>query len=283
MAQSIVGGATSYEEQSLIDILEDINRWLSYTENRKKLMYSKKQELIERNYWDNIPFDFQLTIDSTLSYLNTIIYDLNLVKNAIEKHFITKKEIILLNNIGSKARTYNVEYPKTFKEDRAEWHEYGNPDFMIAEELYGKGRDYFVTMLDAANAAIRLEDYMEKGLSTNNTLNVLGSVSGSQIQQGTSNSVQTMHVETEFDYETALVILQKIQKAARSDDFIEDFGEYADKLKDAVAEAIDLANKKEQPSKIKSFISIIKDLAMRVSSSVLASGIVGMINQLPVS
>lgn len=283
MAQSIIGGATSYEEQSLIDILEDINRWLPYTENKKDFMYSKKQELVERNYWDNIPYDFQLTIDSTLSYLKTIIYDLTLVRTAIENHSITKKEVTLLRNIGLKAITYNREYPKTFAEERASWHEYGKLDFMIAEELYGKGRDYFVTMLDAINAALRLEDYMEKGQVTNNTLNVLGGVSGSQIQQGTTNSIQTMHVEAGFDYETVLGILQKIQKASRSDDFIEDFGEYADKLKDAVTEAIELTNNKEKPSKIKNILSTIKDLAMRVGSSVLASGIVGMINQVPLS
>lgn len=283
MAQGIIGGATSYEEQSLIDILEDINGWLSYTENKKEFIHSKKQELIERNYWDNIPFNFQLTINTTLSYLDTIIYDLNLVKIAIEKHCITKKEILLLNNIGLKAMAYNSEYPKTFKEDRVYWHEYGKPDFMIAEELYGRGRDYFVTMQDAANAACRLEDYMEKGQVTNNTLNVSGSVSGSQIQQGTSNSVQTMLIEMEFDYEMVLDILQKVQKISRSDDFIEDFGEYADKLKNAVTEAIELVNKKEEPSKIKSFLLTIKDLAMRVSSSVIATGIVGMISQLPIS
>ena len=283
MAQGIIGGATSYEEQSLIDILEDINGWLSYTKTKKEFMLSKKQELIKRNYWDNIPFNFQLTINTTLSYFNTIIYDLNLVKIAIEKHCITKKEIVLLNNIGLKAMVYNREYPKTFKEDRVYWHEYGKPDFIIAEELYGRGRDYFVTMQDAANAACRLEDYMEKGQVTNNTLNVSGSVSSSQIQQGTSNSVQTMLIETEFDYETVLGILQKVQKISRSDNFIEDFGEYTDKVKNAVTEAIELVNKKEEPSKIKSFLLTIKDLAMRVSSSVIATGIVGMISQLPIS
>lgn len=283
MAQGIIGGATSYEEQSLIDILEDINCWLSYTEKKKAFIHSKKQELMEKNYWRNVPFNFQLTINRTLSYFDTIIHDLNLIKIAIEKHCITMKEIILLRNIGSKAMLYNIEYPKTFKEDSLCWPEYEKPDFMIAEELYEKGRDYFVTMQDAANAACRLEDYMEKGQVTNNTLNVSGSISSSQIQQGTSNSVQTILVETEFDYETVLGILQEVQKVSQSDIFIEDFGQYADKLKNAVTEAIELVNKKEEPSKIKSFLLTIKDLAMRVSSSVIATGIVGMINQLPLS
>jgi len=43
MVQDIIGGATSYEEQSLMDILEDIHRWLSYTEKKKEFMESKKQ------------------------------------------------------------------------------------------------------------------------------------------------------------------------------------------------------------------------------------------------
>ena len=31
MAQGIFGGATSYEEQSLSDIMEDLEKWTEYT------------------------------------------------------------------------------------------------------------------------------------------------------------------------------------------------------------------------------------------------------------
>ena len=34
MAQGIFGGATSYEEQSLNDILEDVEKWIEYTDKR---------------------------------------------------------------------------------------------------------------------------------------------------------------------------------------------------------------------------------------------------------
>ena len=40
MAQGIFGGATSYEEQSLTDIDLDIQKWIKYTEEIKKMMNS---------------------------------------------------------------------------------------------------------------------------------------------------------------------------------------------------------------------------------------------------
>ena len=44
--------------------------------------------------------------------------------------------------------------------------------------MYAKGRDYFVTLQDADNAASRLEDYMSNQNVNNNTLNISGDVIG---------------------------------------------------------------------------------------------------------
>ncbi len=45
MSQGIIGGATSYEEQSLIDILNDINNWIDYTSDRKAFILAHREEL----------------------------------------------------------------------------------------------------------------------------------------------------------------------------------------------------------------------------------------------
>lgn len=282
MAQGIIGGATSYEEQSLHDILTDINVWIEYTTERKQFIIQRKQQLVDNKYWDKVPYDFQITILSTISYFDTILFDLGLIKTAIDKHCISEKEVKLLRNIGRKSIEYNNEYPKTFKEDRRYWHDYGNPDFMIAETLYGKGRDYFVTMQDAGNAAARLEDYMEKGQVTNNTLHIGGNVTNSQFQQGNVNSTQSMIIHNNFDYEQVLKTLAKINKSFENSDFEEDFGDKSEELKRIVAETIEMVNRKEEPTKIKAALSTIKDLAVGVTGSLIATGICGLITQLPI-
>ncbi|PHV69247.1 hypothetical protein CS063_16805 [Sporanaerobium hydrogeniformans] len=282
MAQGIIGGATSYEEQSLHDILSDINVWIEYTTERKQFIIQRKQQLVENKYWDKVPYDFQVTILSTISYFDTILFDLGLIRTAIDKDCISEKEVKLLRNIGRKSIEYNNEYPKTFKEDRRHWHDYGNPDFMIAEKLYGKGRDYFVTMQDAGNAAARLEDYMEKGQVTNNTLHIGGNVTNSQFQQGTVNSTQSMVIHNNFDYEQVLKTLVKINKSFKNSDFNEDFGDRSGEVKRIVTETIEMVNRKEEPTKIKEALSTLKDLAVGVTGSLIATGICGLITQLPI-
>lgn len=281
MAQGIIGGATSYEEQSVLDILSDVNDWIDYTADRKTFILTQRDKLNTSGLWDKIPFNFQLTILTTISYFDTILYDLNIVKKSIENNCITEKEVILLRNIGKKSREYNREYGKTYKEEER-WKDYGNPDFRVAEEVYGKGRDYFVTMQDAGNAASRLEDYMEKGQVIKNTMNFSGPISGSQIQQGTTNSSQTMTVENSFDYDKVMDVLHKIQKTTNSADFQEEFADKAGQVKEIVSETIQMVQKKEEPTKIKKALSTLKNIAIGVGENIIANGICGLITQLPI-
>lgn len=282
MAQGIFGGATSYEEQSLQDIFDDIVGWIQYTTDKKSFLLSQKSIVEKSGFWDKIAFDFQLTILSTISYFDTIIFDLNIIKTAFTENRITEKEVKLLRNIGVKAISYNHEYGRTFREDKRDWHDYGNPDFREVEEIYGRGRDYFVTMQDASNAAARLEDYMEKGQVINNTLSIQGSVSGSQIQQGTTNSTQAMEVVNAFDYAQVLDVINKIKRSTQSEDFDIDFGEKSVEVKQIIDDTLSMIETKEEPTKIKKMLSTLKDLAIGVSGSLIASGICGLITQLPI-
>lgn len=282
MAQGIFGGATSYEEQSLQDILDDIVSWIQYTTDKKAFILAQKSIVEKSGFWDKIAFDFQMTILSTITYFDTILYDLNLVKLSLEKNCITKKEVNLLRNIGVKANSYNHEYGRTFREDKKDWHDYGNPDFREVEEIYGRGWDYFVTMQDASNAAARLEDYMEKGQVINNTLSIHGSVSGSQIQQGTTNSTQAMEAVNAFDYAQVLDVIGKIKRSTQSEDFNIDFGEKSVEVKQIIDDTLRMVETKEEPKKIKKMLSTLKDLTIGVSGSLVASGICGLITQLPI-
>ena len=279
MGQGLIGGATSYEEQSLSDILGDINRWLQYALDSKSLIIEYKEQL-EDDYWNKIPWNFKLTILSTLTYLDTILYDLSLIKTAIIDNNITTKEVNLLRNIGINASKKNVEYGQTYNEHNCFWHDYENPQFRIAEKIYCEGRDFFVTLIDAGNAAHRLEDYMEKGHNTKNTLNVKGDIYESQIQLGTDRSMQTMVEDRSFNYEQVLEALEKIQRTFSNPDFTKDLNENAENVKSIVEEAINMAREREKPSRIKVALSTIKDLAIGAGGGIIANAIFGIITQL---
>lgn len=273
MAQGLIGGATAYDEQSLNDILVDIQCWIEYTNDIKKKLDEWLTISKESGFWKKVDYDFQLTIYSSISYFNTIIDDLRMVKGSIEKMCITQRDIILLRKIGRKAIEYNNEYPRTYKSEKRYWHDYGNPDFEIVEKMYAKGRDYFVTLQDAGNAAARLEDYMNKGEIINNTMNISGSVTGSQIQQGTINSTQGMINDNEFPYEKIADILKQIEHYSASEFFDEEFRDKAEEVREIVNEVIKATEKKEEPSKIKRALEKIKGLASGVGSGIIANGI----------
>ncbi len=173
MAQGIIGGATSYEEQSTKDILEDITGWIEYTKYTTNLIEDGIRVSKENNYWNNVPFDFQATLISTLKCQETFLHDFELITKTINEDKITEREVNLLRKIGRKSIEFNHEYGKTYKkEDR--WKDYDDKNFRVVENLYAKGRDYFVTLQDAENASHRLEDYIKK----ENIMNITQHISG---------------------------------------------------------------------------------------------------------
>ena len=281
MAQGIFGGATSYEEQSLAHIDSDIQNWIEYTEEIKKKMNYWLEESKNNGFWCKVDCDFQMTIYSSISYYDTIISDMKMIHEAIRCGSIAQREVNLLRKIGRTAFSYNNENPKTYRSGKRYWHDYGNPQFQIVENMYAKGRDYFVTLQDAANAASRLEDYMSNQNVNNNTLNISGDVIGSQIQQGTVNSGQYMQQIEEFDYEKVLEVLKKIEQYSRSDLFDEEFVHKAEEMRVIVSEAIDATEKQEEPSKIKKILSRIKQIAGGIGTGIIANGIFELIKRLP--
>lgn len=281
MVQSMFGGETSYKIQSLKDIQDDIDRWIQYTTETKAFVIRQKSIVEESGFWDNIEYNFLAIVYKTICYFETILYDLDLVKKSIEQNCITEKEVNLLNKIGIEAMRFNRDYGRTYKENTS-WHDCGNPDFIKIEKIYKEGRDFFITMQDAANAAKRLKDYMGKGQIINNSLNIQGSISASQIQQGTIKSDQEMEVVNSFDYNIVSDTLKKIKRATLNKDFDIDFGEQSLQVKQIIDEIIKMVEIKEEPTKIKGRFSMLKDLAFGASSGIIANGIYGLITQLPI-
>lgn len=281
MVQSSFAGSTYYTIQSLDDIYIDIKNWIEYTQETKEFINSQYEIVKSSRLYNSIDYDFLAIIDSTILYCDTILYDLNLVRKAMEQGCITEKEISLLRKIGQESLTLNHKYGLTYKSDTS-WHDYGNAEFEEVEKIYAKGRDFFVTLMDADNAAARLEDYMGNGQIINNNLNIHGNVSSSQIQQGTSNSTQTMDVSNSFDYDRVLDALNRIKRVTSNEEFNVDFGDESPEVNKIVEETIEMVEKQKEPNEIKEHLNALKNLVIGVSESVLANGIYALITNLPI-
>jgi len=91
-----------------------------------------------------------------------------------------------------------------------------------------------------------------------------------QQQQGAIKSPQNQYIEGSIDYEKVLKLLKDILENIEALNLSHDDKE---NLKIAVAEARPLAETKSNDGMIKKSLNVIKDIMLRVSSSVIAQGI----------
>lgn len=194
MGQGIFGGATSYEEQSLRDIIQDIERWIEYTSDIKKILENGIEKSKENGFWNQVPWNFQATLVSSVSCQETFLHDFSIILKAIKEDYISSREVDLLRKIGVKSREFNNEYGRTYKEEYG-WKKYGEADFRVVEQLYASGRDFFVSLQDASNAASRLSDYINtKPIVNQNAVNQNIYGSGNRIVGINNGSVEMNNV-----------------------------------------------------------------------------------------
>lgn len=162
MSQSFIAGMTNYEEQSITDIKNDIIVWIKYSNEIKAHFIKTILDLKTTGYWTKVPFGFASFCESIPKICETFCHDFEIIVKAIDEDNISKREILLMQNIYKCARE-NEEFSwRTFKDKNDEyWHEYGNKEFQKVESLYADGRDFFVTLKDVSNAVARMEDYMK--------------------------------------------------------------------------------------------------------------------------
>ena len=103
------------------------------------------------------------------------------------------------------------------------------------------------------------------------------SITNLQIQQGIVHSGQAIASPMAFDYQAVAAFLEQVKKYELS---VEEFGAHATQLQN-VLDAVETAvNKREPPSKFKKLLETVKDLAVGVSGSLIASGISAQASEL---
>ncbi|MCC5910032.1 MAG: hypothetical protein JJT76_06305 [Clostridiaceae bacterium] len=259
MPQGIIGGATSYEEQSMKDILSDIESWIEYTKSNKRFIEEGIGHLKECNFWDEIPFNFQMTILSTITCQKTYLEDFEIISNAIKDDRVSEKEVKLLAKIGKKAREFNNEYGRTYK-DESRWKKYGDKDFKVAENLYARGRDYFVSLQDASNAACRLEDYITTVPAvTNNNINQTVSGTGNVVAGINSGEMRIINNSNNFAEECkeASLAINKVE------DIEEDIKKYIIDLLNETKEAIEKSDEEKEKICKRNYIGFVKGAGVK--------------------
>lgn len=265
MVQGLFGGATSYEEQSLADIIEDIESWMSYAKDTMDFIDEGINESKKNAFWNMVPFNFQMMLFSTVKCQKTYIYDFEIILKCCREDNISEREVKLLKKIGVKAVENNCEYGRIYKEE-SNWKDYSNPKFRIVEKLYKEGRDFFVTLQDATNASNRLRDYMNKQQKVIHQNNVNQTIAGNGnqvlgINTGTVMFGNLLLSEFSSELATALVKINELS------DITEVQKKYLEEILRDVEVAIRDDNQLKQAeikSKFKGFIGGVGKVSIKV-------------------
>lgn len=123
-----------------------------------------------------------------------------------------------------------------------------------------------------------MENNNDKGSSVNHSVSINGNASGVQIQQNVTNSTQQQIANEMFDYDRVLEILIEISNFQPM--FNDTYGGETGQVIDALNSAKEAVMNKEKPVKIKALLNVIKDVSLKVSSSLIATGILGLLSKI---
>ena len=134
----------------------------------------------------------------------------------------------------------------------------------------------FLKDISLLKSRLQMELEKEDNNMSDNSITIYGNVSDTQIQQGSINSSQTQKQLSENDIEKFQGILDQINKYRLQ--FPTEFGDKSDELIAALDRAQEALEAKSQPL-WKKAISTVHDLAIGINGSLIASGILNLLQK----
>lgn len=194
---------TDYSYQTLLDIKEDLKKYVNYAEKTKKL-FNKNIEILKKdtNYYDIISINFKIFINGVPKICESIINDINLILSEISDTSASKKSITLLKNLYFITKEQEEFSWQSYKEPvNDKCKKYGYDNFKIVEMLYCEGRDFFISFSDVSNMISRISMYLETDTKVENNININAkNIKKSNIaNQQTNNQTKCVEVNTQFD------------------------------------------------------------------------------------
>lgn len=123
-----------------------------------------------------------------------------------------------------------------------------------------------------------LKEAGEKGA----TIVIGDNANGIQIQQNSTGANQTMNNVQCLDYEQVKAVLNEIKEYFDFPKFAETFGDNTENMKTIVEATLEAVNSNEDEGLIKKSLHIIRDITCNAAGSLIASGILALLGQLPI-
>ena len=200
MARGMIIGGTDYSNQSIEDMISDLENWILSLKESDDSFKSIMEELEINGYWSSVDFDFKASCYDLRRYFKTAIADLQEVINGINSE-IKEYHIKLLRNLGENAHEQHKHHRSVWRQYHNK--EYGNTNFKKVETLYGEGSDMAGDMFDIDNLAARLQHFVGRKLdeksksAVNVNNNYYSTVTGVQQNYNSENIQQTVNIDSD--------------------------------------------------------------------------------------
>ncbi|TGM42887.1 CHAT domain-containing protein [Leptospira biflexa] len=184
MGRGLIGGMTDYSHQSFADIVQDLGDDLINIERSIALSSEHLQIARKSGYWDtNVPFNFQHFHAYCLKHFDTCSIEINEILREIQIE-VRSDHANRLKQIGIKNREVNIELGVAWHREYDEKKkDYNNSYFKNVEQVYSILRDLAVSLQDVANVGSRLENFIGKKKSTQDSMHRVLFISSSPTDQ----------------------------------------------------------------------------------------------------
>jgi hypothetical protein len=139
-------------------MLADLGDWTASLREVRRFFDVTVQELERGGYWTEVDWDFRNLVHYSIKFFDTSTDEITAVAHEMGEE-VRHDHVKRLRQLFNVARELNREYGTTWHRDYTN-KEYGKSEFRKVEELYARGRDMAVDMLDLSNLATRLEDFV---------------------------------------------------------------------------------------------------------------------------
>lgn len=156
----MIAGMTDFSHQTLDDIVKELENNLDSLEYVQNLLTTHQKTLIDNGYWENVNGDFQDLIAYVMKFYDTCIKEIKEILSEMLSE-IQQNHITRIQRMYKTADELNLQFGDVWHRDYKP-KEYGNENFRLVEQMYAKGRDMSVYMLDLSNVAERLKDFVGK-------------------------------------------------------------------------------------------------------------------------
>jgi hypothetical protein len=162
MVRSIYCGNTNYSNQSLDDMIKDLEAWLSDIKKTKSDLQKKWKKIQDSGLEKRIYSDFVILLYKSIHSLETFEVEIAEILLDIKHEEIKKNHVKRLRKIGDIGSELNHEFGLIWHQGYEEHGDkrYGESWFDDVEFLYICARQQMSEMMDIISLSKRLEDFV---------------------------------------------------------------------------------------------------------------------------